>query len=312
MPAAEYPFTVFGSVPVLRAPAEIDMATSGQLRAVLLQWHRRGHAAMVVDLTGTVFCDLAGLRELTRAHQRAVAAGGGLRLVTPARGAFTRIFTLTGLDGIIPHFATVKQALAQLPAAAPAVDAPFRICDCRAAWDREHLAEPAMEADALIRSVGAMNNATARLPAMRAWDKPQALAAIEEAVWWITLVDATLTRHHPRACTTVLAARTPAERPLIKDTLDGLCFVRKSIGQAGLEDIISADPDTRRITRWAWNPVPEPALARLPPRAQARERTRWQAYQASLAGRTIGKTLCRAAAFLTLTSTGAASGTDTS
>jgi anti-anti-sigma factor len=100
---------------VLRAPAAIDITTSGELRAVLLQWHSHGHSTVVVDLTGTEFCDLAGLHELTRAHQRAVADGGGLRLVTPAHGPFPRIFTLTGLDGIIPHFATVEEALAQLP-----------------------------------------------------------------------------------------------------------------------------------------------------------------------------------------------------
>jgi anti-sigma B factor antagonist len=118
VPAAAYPFAMIGRVPVLTAPSDIDITTSGELRAILLWWHSRGHTTVVVDLTGTVFCDLAGLRELAQAHERAEAAGGGLRLVIPAGGAVARIFTITGMDGVIPRFATVEQALAQLPAAA--------------------------------------------------------------------------------------------------------------------------------------------------------------------------------------------------
>ena len=54
-----------------------------------------------------------------------------------------------------------------------------------------------------------------------------------------------------------------------------------------------------------------PALAGLPPRAQAWELARYRAYQACLAGHTIGKTFGQAVAFLTLTGANAASGTDT-
>ena len=118
MPATEYSFQMAGGMPVVTAPAEIDTTTAGQLREILVAWHSRGHTTVIVDLTGTQFCDSAGLRELVRAHKQAVADGGGLRLVTLADGAFLRIFTIIGLDGIIPHFATLGQALAGMPAAA--------------------------------------------------------------------------------------------------------------------------------------------------------------------------------------------------
>src|SRR5215475_5291229 len=118
VPATEYPFQMISGVPVVTAPAEIDITTAGELRAILSEWHSRGHPTVVVDLTSTRFCDSAGLRELVQAHKRAVADGGGLRLVTAADGAFLRVFTIIGLDGIIPHFATVQQALAEVPAAA--------------------------------------------------------------------------------------------------------------------------------------------------------------------------------------------------
>src|SRR5215472_5574382 len=131
-------FQMAGGVPVVTAPAEIDTTTAGGLRAILAEWHVRGLTTMVVDLTATRFCDSAGLQELVWAHKRAVAGGGGLRLVIPADGALPRVFDVTGLDGVIPHFATVTQALAQVPAAG----------DCRAAWNGEHLADPAVDASA--------------------------------------------------------------------------------------------------------------------------------------------------------------------
>lgn len=104
-----------GRVPVVFAPAEIDLTTVGQLRAILVDWHSRGHATVVVDMTGTQFCDCAGLRELVLAHKRAVRDGGGLRLVIPAGGVVLRIFTVTGLDCLIPRFDALDQALAQVP-----------------------------------------------------------------------------------------------------------------------------------------------------------------------------------------------------
>jgi anti-anti-sigma factor len=104
-----------GGVPVVTAPAEIDVTTAGQLRAMLAGWAARGHTTVVVDLTGTQFCDCAGLTVLVRAHKQARAEGGELRLVLPAGGSAPRVFTLTGLDGVIPHFTGLEQALAQVP-----------------------------------------------------------------------------------------------------------------------------------------------------------------------------------------------------
>ena len=356
MGATGYPFQMAGGVPVVTAPAEIDTSNAGELRAILFEWQSRGHATVVVDLTVTVFCDSAGLRELVWAHQRAVADGGGLRLVIPAGGAVARIFTVTGLEGIIPRFATVGQALAQVPAAAArprrrgpgpetaaVLAAPpgrarehggavadrrgceqcgagfvparehARFCsgECRAAWNREHLGDPAVEASALAWSIAAMSEATGRLPAVKAWDRERAFAAIGEAVWWITMVDATLARHHPGVYDKVMAAHAPAMRQLIVETLAGLRFVRNQIGRgAPLGEAIDTGAGARRITGWTWKPVPAPAAAGLPPRAQAWERARYRAYQARLAGHTIGKTFGRAVTFLTLTGADAASATE--
>jgi anti-sigma B factor antagonist len=361
VPAMGYLFQMAGGVPVVTAPAEIDDSTAGGLRAILVEWHARGHTTMVVDLTATRFCDSAGLRELVRAHRRAVAGGGGLRLVIPAYGALLRVFGVTGLDGMIPHFATVTQALAHVPASAsrprhressaePASapggspgGSPGRVrehrsgaadsrgcarcgallvqqgehagfCggDCRVAWNREHLGDPAVDASSLTSSMAAMSEATARLPAVKVWDHPQAFAAIGEAVWWITMVDATLVRHHPGAYDTVMAARGLAERELIVEGLAGLLFVRNWIGRgAELGEAIDTGAGTRRITQWTWKPIGEPALAGLRPRARAWELARYRAYQACVAGHTIGKTFGQAVAFLTPIGANATSSTGT-
>jgi hypothetical protein len=70
---------------------------------------------VVVDLSGTQFCDSAGLTVLVRAHKQSLAAGGELRVVLPASGTVPRIFTVTGLDQLIPHFTGLEQALAEVP-----------------------------------------------------------------------------------------------------------------------------------------------------------------------------------------------------
>ena len=150
---------------------------------------------------------------------------------------------------------------------------------------------------ALQWSITAMSDTTERLPRVAAWDRPRAFAVIGEAVWWVTIVDATLVRHHPDAYDAVMAGQPPGQRELIDGTLAGLRFVRNRIGhEADLAEFI--DPGapgpgagTGPITAWTWKPMPEPALASLPPRGRAWEMTRYRAYQAHLAGRTTGESL---------------------
>lgn len=168
---------------------------------------------------------------------------------------------------------------------------------------------------ALEWSITAMSDTAERLPLVRAWDRGSALELISEMVWRITIVDATLVRHHPEAYDRELAGQSPPERRLIEGTLAGLRFVRNRMRrEADHADFI--DPEAgagdRGVRAWTWKSVPEPALASLSPRGQAWEVTRYRAYQAHLAGRTIGEVFGRATAFLRLAATGAASGADIS
>ena len=116
MPGVRLPLMIDG-VPVVAAPAEIDVTIAEQLRTVLLDSSARGHATVVVDMTRTKFCDSAGLTVLVRAHKQAMAEGGELRLIIPAGGTVSRIFTVTGLDLVLPLFSSLDDALAPRPAA---------------------------------------------------------------------------------------------------------------------------------------------------------------------------------------------------
>jgi endogenous inhibitor of DNA gyrase (YacG/DUF329 family) len=193
-----------------------------------------------------------------------------------------------------------------------------RFCStrCRSAWDRVHLGDLNGEASALQWSAAAMIDATQRLANVRARDKPLAFAAIGEAVWWVTIVDATLVRHHLEAYDALVSDQPPEQRQSIEETLAGLRFVRNHLGHdIDFVDFIcrAADhPDTGddHITAWTWKSAPEPALGLLSPGGQAWEMERYRAYQARLAGNSIGETFGLAAAFLEVAVASAPSGAD--
>jgi hypothetical protein len=185
----------------------------------------------------------------------------------------------------------------------------FCSCSCRIAWNREHQWDLRAEASALDWSVTAMCDVTDRLARMRAGDRSPAFAVISEAVWWVTIVDATLIRYHLEAYEAVMAAQPRSGCRLIEGTFGGLRFVRNQMGYyLDYPDFIHPGEGHHgsddRITSWSWRSLPEPAVAALAPRGRAWEMARYRAYQAHLAGHTIGETFGRAAAFLKAVSAG--------
>jgi len=122
MPDVSGPSGVISAVPVVTAPEEIDITTAYALRAALAS-AARGHATVVVDMTRTHACDTAGLHVLVRAHRRALAQGGELRLAMPSPDV-RRLLAITGLDRVIRHFASLDEALAQTQAGASQLPLP--------------------------------------------------------------------------------------------------------------------------------------------------------------------------------------------
>jgi len=166
------------------------------------------------------------------------------------------------------------------------------------------MGDPAGRASALAWSVTAMGDAVARLGQMKVADQPRAFAVIGEAVWWVTIVDATLVRHHPDVYDDMMAAQGRGRRRVIEEALGGLRFVRNRMGdEADLAEFIGTGvPGAGKapITAWRWKLVPRPAPGPLTPRGQAWEMTRYRAYLARLAGRAVGETFGCTAEFLTM------------
>jgi hypothetical protein len=202
-----------------------------------------------------------------------------------------------------------------------------RFCSarCRVAWNRENWnlvnrdqqkwgsenwadgeRRPGTEPSALGWALVAMCDTTERLGRVKASDRAQAFAVIGEAVWWVTIVDATLVRYYPDEYDSALAGLPGWQRRVTEDTFGGLRFVRNRMGYyADHADFIQPRPDEVEggdapITEWTWRSLPTPTLETLPPRGQEWELSRYQAYQDRLAVRPIGETFTLASAFLTL------------
>jgi hypothetical protein len=181
-----------------------------------------------------------------------------------------------------------------------------RFCSarCRVAWNRQNASDLPAETGTLDWSITAMQETTDRLLRATGWHRPHAFAAISEAVWWVTMVDATLVRYHSDVYHGVLAGYEAADRRVIEGTFGGLRFVRNRMGYyADHADFIRpsrdySGPGAVPVAEWTWRPMPEPGLDALPARGQEWEMTRYRAYQVELAGRRLGETFERAAAFL--------------
>src|SRR6516164_5328598 len=132
-------------------------------------------------------------------------------------------------------------------------------------WKQEIGDQPAL-ASPLGWAIIAMRDTTERLGKVRASDRPQAFAVIGEAVWWVTIVDATLVRYHPEAYEQTLAEMPGLRRRLTEDTFAGLRFVRNRMGYyTDHSDFIRPKPsDEGRgdapIAEWTWKPLPLPEV----------------------------------------------------
>jgi anti-sigma B factor antagonist len=104
--------TMINGVPVMMAPAEIDVTTAEQLRAVLLAATENRYRMLVVDMTRTRFCDCAGAHALAAAHRCLLSDGGELRLVVPADSTVRRALILLDIDQLIHCFASLEEAVA--------------------------------------------------------------------------------------------------------------------------------------------------------------------------------------------------------
>jgi anti-sigma B factor antagonist len=104
-----------GEQAVITVPAEIDATNAGEVRQALLAAAGQDAAVLIIDMSGTTFCDSAGVQAIIDTYNQAAATHIQLRLVATA---VLRILTLVGVDQLVPIYPTLEAALAGTPTAA--------------------------------------------------------------------------------------------------------------------------------------------------------------------------------------------------
>jgi anti-sigma B factor antagonist len=99
------------SIAVVRLPAEIDSSNAEHVRERLCAALRPGVRLVVADLTATTFCDVAGVRGLARARNRATAMNAEIRLAVRP-GPVLRVLTMVSPGGRFAIYPSVGEATA--------------------------------------------------------------------------------------------------------------------------------------------------------------------------------------------------------
>ena len=195
----------------------------------------------------------------------------------------------------------------------------FCSAQCRVTWNSENTRHEGVSSAALDWSLSAMTEASARLARSRppgaGTAEAHAVVAVSDAVWWVTIVDATLIRYHPDSYDATMDALPAARQQEIEQTLAGLRFVRNQMGvHLDPGEFIGVLPDSgkgeKRGPALTWSPLSPPPPGDLSPSGQEWERGRYLAYAERLAGQGVVHTFALAARFLRHTAANAATAQD--
>ena len=84
------------SLLLIRLPAEIDLGNAALVAEQLRSAAGQGITVLIADMTGTRFCDCAGVSALLAASREAARHGAELRIAA-GTSAVLRVFELTGV-----------------------------------------------------------------------------------------------------------------------------------------------------------------------------------------------------------------------
>jgi anti-sigma B factor antagonist len=107
-----------GQRAVVATPAEIDATNADEVGQTLLAAAGLSAEVLIIDMSGTTFCDSAGMHAIVTLYRQTPVTGTQLRLVATH---VLRILTLIGADQLIPIYPTLEAALADAPNAEPGV-----------------------------------------------------------------------------------------------------------------------------------------------------------------------------------------------
>jgi hypothetical protein len=152
-------------------------------------------------------------------------------------------------------------------------------------------------------SVSAMNGSIGRLYKATGTDLPEALAIVTEAVWWVTLVEASIQRSSQAAYNHTLLSLGSADRRATEGTFIGLRFIRNWLGaHADPANFIQPEHDDdgseAPVAAWTWTLLPTPELGTVSPRDRHADAVRYRDYCTYLARKPIGETMTSAVTFL--------------
>jgi anti-anti-sigma factor len=85
---------------VVRAPAELDLATAPAFRSALDVALSTGAGVVVADMGGTTFCDSSGIKVLVHAAERAQRGGQRFSVRSPSR-ALQRTIEIVGASALL-------------------------------------------------------------------------------------------------------------------------------------------------------------------------------------------------------------------
>ncbi|HEY7276655.1 MAG TPA: STAS domain-containing protein [Trebonia sp.] len=101
---------------IMTLPQEIDLTNSAAAAAVVLG-ALDAPGLVIVDMSGTTFCDTAGMRMLIGFCEDAEASQCTLRIVIKPGGSVARALAILGIDRMLPIYASLYDAMpAQLRA----------------------------------------------------------------------------------------------------------------------------------------------------------------------------------------------------
>lgn len=92
---------------ILTVAGPLDLDNIAPLDATLQRLAQDGAGPVVIDLSDVAFADSTTVNVLIQAHD---ALGSALRLAAPS-AVLERLFTLTGLDTVLPLYGSVRAAL---------------------------------------------------------------------------------------------------------------------------------------------------------------------------------------------------------
>jgi anti-sigma B factor antagonist len=99
---------------IVTLPAQIDLVNASGVGDDLRAACQPGVAVVIADMSGTTYCDSAGVRALLTARTAAAACGAKLRLVIPSTTVL-RVLSLLGLDRLLQIYSSLGSALTAGP-----------------------------------------------------------------------------------------------------------------------------------------------------------------------------------------------------